>query len=114
MLARAEKVTLEAALEKRLQQDLAGSPLYAATRLYTRSIEALCRANGIRLVFVFLPGFREDRLSEYQERYYRETAELFEPDLRLLWQEPMYQDAGHLTIEGARHQIGRASCRERV
>jgi hypothetical protein len=100
--AQAARVSLEQALERRLKQDLAGSPLYAATRLYTRGIEDLCRSRGIRLVFLFLPGFREERLSGYQEQYYRAAGELYEPDLASLWREELYQDPGHLTIEGAR------------
>ena len=58
----------------------------------------------IRLVFLYMPGFRDEQMSAEQEQFYREHGELFEPDLAALWKdEALYQDTGHLTIEGARH-----------
>jgi hypothetical protein len=104
VVRKAAAVSLEEAIASAaaLPYDIQKPPRFGATRLYTRLLSELCRKNGIRLVFNFLPGFRQkDLLSPSQIELYRSSGELFVPDLANLQREEMYQDDGHLSIEGA-------------
>jgi hypothetical protein len=103
---KAKQISLEDAIAPTavLVQDIAKPPRFGATRLYTALLADLCRERGIRLVFMYLPGFRQkDLLSPSQIALYESRGELFVPDLANLQREEMYQDEGHLTIEGAEH-----------
>jgi hypothetical protein len=102
VVARASKVSIEEANAKARTESFDDTPRFGATRLYTRRIAQLCRERGIRLVFMFLPGFREDVMSPSQVEFYRRYGELFAPDMSVLQREENYQDLGHLSIEGAR------------
>ncbi len=75
---------------------------FRGPRLYARLLAELCRERGIRLVFVDLPGFREDALSPSHVAYHESLAEVFRPDLSRLQREELYQDPGHLSPDGAR------------
>ena len=81
---------------------LDGSARHASTVLATERLLALCRERHIRVVFHELPGFRDAALGVQHARFYSERAELFRPDLEELWQPALYQDLGHLTVQGAR------------
>lgn len=74
---------------------------YRPSKRYARELLQLCRAHGIRLVFMELPGFRS-QAGEAQVRFHRALAPLFQADPAELQVPEMFQDPGHLSIEGAR------------
>jgi hypothetical protein len=101
VLKKAADVSIERALEQRSRKNLFAPRKYRFTRIYTRKIADLCRAHGIRLVFMELPGFRQPTLSDSQVEFYQSLGELFRPDRQALYQVENYMDPGHLTSAGA-------------
>lgn len=102
VIAKAGRVSLDDALRTRSTEAIDDSARYRAMLLYSKLLIELCDERGIRLVFMFLPGFRDNLTSPSQQEFYESRSELFQPDFSVLWREENYQDAGHLTIEGAR------------
>ena len=102
VIAKAARVSLEDALRTRSTEVLDDSARYRAMVLYTKLVIELSDQHGIRLVFTFLPGFRDNLMSPSQQEFYETRSELFQPDFSVLWREEKYQDLGHLTFEGAR------------
>ncbi len=100
---KADRVTTEHAIEERLPVDLSDPGHHRFVRVYTRRLAELCERNGIRLVFLHLPGFRERNLSADQVELYERLGSLYRPDLAALYIVENYADPGHLTARGAEH-----------
>lgn len=76
---------------------------YLPAKLYARAIAELCRERGLRLVFVEQPNYRGRPLRPSQIELYRSLGELFQPDRAVLFRDTSFQDAGHLSVEGAEY-----------
>jgi hypothetical protein len=76
---------------------------YRATKLYAQALADLCRARGIRLVFLDQPNYRGRPLRPSQIAFYRSLGELFVQDKSVLYQPEMFQDPGHLSVRGAEY-----------
>jgi hypothetical protein len=74
---------------------------FRATKLYAERIAALCKARGVRLVFLDQPNFRGRPLRPSQVAFYSQLAELFQQDKSVLYREESFQDSGHLSVMGA-------------
>jgi hypothetical protein len=98
---KAARLSIEEANSKRRQEVLEGAPRYRPTVLYTRLIAELCAERGIRCVFMFQPGFREELPSESQVAFYESLGAWFMPDMAELQRQEYYADVGHLTEAGA-------------
>jgi hypothetical protein len=83
------------------RDDIADPARCGPAKLYARRIAKLCRARGIRLVFVEQPNYRGRPLRPSQIELYRSLGELYEPDRAVLFREESFQDAGHLSVQGA-------------
>jgi len=100
---RATEISAEDANAMRRKDVLAGNPLHRATLLYTRRIIELCRERDIRLVFHYMPGFRDGNgiLSQEHEQFIKGLGEVFMPELQSLQAAEYYADPGHFTELGA-------------
>ena len=100
---RAAQISIEAANALRRKDVLEGNPLHRATLLYTQRIIELCRERDIRLVFHYMPGFRDGNgiLSVEHERFISGLGEMFIPDMQALQAAENYADPGHFTELGA-------------
>lgn len=96
----------EEALGKTLPFDWSDPKRFRAARLYAELCADWCRDHGARLVFVEMPGFRESRLHPSQLEFFASLGEVFSADRSTLFDPPLYQDDGHLSVDGARWFTG--------
>lgn len=81
--------------------EFADASRFTVSRVYAQAIAELCRARGIRLVFLDQPNFRGRPLRPSQVEFYRSLGELFIQDKSVLYREESFQDPGHLSLVGA-------------
>jgi hypothetical protein len=102
---RNREISYEAALAQAPAgpDEFADPARFRPAKLYAREIAELCRAHGIRLVFLEQPNYRGRPLRASQVELYRSLGELVQPDRAVLFREESFQDAGHLSVAGAEH-----------
>ncbi|MCC7012179.1 MAG: hypothetical protein IT454_06450 [Planctomycetes bacterium] len=103
LAAQAARVSFEDAVAAQWkgEDEFASPERFAATREYAVELARLCRAHGIRLVFLDQPNFRGRPLRPSQIEFYESLAELCSQDKSVLYREESFQDPGHLSVQGA-------------
>ncbi|MBM3989792.1 MAG: hypothetical protein FJ298_02165 [Planctomycetes bacterium] len=81
--------------------EFANPARFRVTRLYAEKLARLCRAHGIRLVFLDQPNFRGRPLRPAQVEFYRSLGDLFVQDKSVLYRSESFLDSGHLSVAGA-------------
>ena len=98
---KAAKISIEESNARRRDDAIAGNLANRADELYTERIAALCRARNIRLVFYFMPAFREPLMSTAHEQFIAGLGEVFMPGMGALQAAENYADTGHFSDLGA-------------
>lgn len=102
VLARAAAISIADANAIVCEHAYAGERAHAANQLYVERIAAMCKRHGVRLVFHYMPAFRDKlgRPSPEHVAFMQALGEVYMPDMDTLQEEENYADEGHLSDLG--------------
>lgn len=103
----ADSVSMEKTKARRSQNQLPPEPAASpslttrATRIYYERIAAMCKEQGIKLVFLYFPGYGTPEPEPVEAEWLRSQGELWLPPATVFGPREHYFDADHLNRKGA-------------